>query len=310
MKKNEWIPVRKSHLKYYENIELFYKSPSGNIVLYKPVGMPFTDESIANKPFIGDLYIKPEDKSATLEATQKGFNEQLIKDIQNKTLNEVRDSLFNVVDETLAQPRAGGLKAMTGTVQSIVEGFSSQKGIIKNLVRISYNDYTTALHSINVMALTVGYCYFTGKSTKVTEEYALAALLHDVGKTEVPKNILTASRPLTDEEYNQIKAHSSLGADILDGYKEEPIRKAKVGALEHHEKLDGSGYPHGKTDITECGRILSIVDCYEAITNDDRPYRSAMQPLKALALLKEDMEKGKFDRSIFTDFAYSLTDFK
>ncbi len=55
--------------------------------------------------------------------------------------------------------------------------------------------------------------------------------------------------------------------------------------------------------------ILGIIDCYEAITNDDRPYRSAMQPLAALELIKKDSENGKYNKEIFRDFAYSLTDF-
>lgn len=55
--------------------------------------------------------------------------------------------------------------------------------------------------------------------------------------------------------------------------------------------------------------VLGIIDCYEAITNDDRPYRSAMNPMAALELIKRDVDNGKYNREIFRDFAYSLTDF-
>ena len=305
-RKVNWIPVRKSHLKYYTDIELYYRSPSGNIVLYKPKGMPFTDDSLKSKPYLGELYIRPEHKMLSIQAAQAGFNRQLIKDIQTKDLAEVKEALFSIVDETLSEPRSGGLKAMSQTVQSVVEGFSSQKGIIKNLARISFRDYTTAIHSINVMALMVGYCYYVGKSEEVTSSYALAALLHDVGKTEIPKEILSAQRPLTDEEFATIRNHPLVGMEILEEYEEAEIRAAVVGTLEHHEKLDGSGYPRGITDVSECGRILGIIDCYEAVTNDDRPYRSSMEPIHALELLKNDVDSGKFDKKIFADFAYSL----
>ena len=304
----KWIPIRKSHLKYYTNIELYYRSPSGNIVIYKPRGMPFTDKSLESKPYLGDLYIKPEDKMVSLLAAQKGFNKQLVNDIRTRDISEVKEALFSLVDETLSEPRSGGLKAMTHTVQAVVEGFSTQKGIIKNLARISFQDYTTAIHSINVMALMVGYCYYVGKSEEITQSYALSALLHDVGKTEISRKVLTAQRPLTDEEFRIIMDHPRIGAEILEGYDEPAIRAAAVGALEHHEKLDGSGYPGKITDISECGRILSILDCYEAVTNDDRPYRSSMEPIHALELLKTDVESGKFDKKIFSDFAYSLAD--
>ncbi len=308
MGRSNWIPVRKSHLKYYTDIELYYRAPSGNIMLYKPPGMPFTDKSLSEKPFLGDLFVKKEDKLACLEAAQKGFNKQLVNDIRSKDSSEIKESLLNIVGDTLEEPRAGGLKAMTGTVQAVVEGFSDKQDVMKTLHRISFKDYTTALHSINVMTLMVGYCYYTCKDESTTRKYALAALLHDVGKSDIPSNILKAQRPLEDAEYETIKTHTTKGAEILGQYAEPEIREAVVGCLEHHEKLDGAGYPHGKSSISECGRILSIIDCYEAVTNDDRPYRSAMNPIHALELLKKDVDASKFDRSIFTDFAYSLAE--
>jgi HD-GYP domain-containing protein (c-di-GMP phosphodiesterase class II) len=134
--------------------------------------------------------------------------------------------------------------------------------------------------------------------------------LHDVGKTEVPANILQSSRRLTEEEFEMVKAHTVVGFEILNLYEEDEVREAAMGSIEHHEKLDGSGYPAGKTDISYTGRVLAIIDCYEAITNDDRPYRTASPPLSALELLKMDVDAGKLDREIFRDFAYSLINMK
>jgi HD-GYP domain-containing protein (c-di-GMP phosphodiesterase class II) len=79
-----------------------------------------------------------------------------------------------------------------------------------------------------------------------------------------------------------------------------------LAALQHHEKLDGRGYPNKLTQISEVSQVIGFIDCYEALTNDDRPYRSAMDPLKALRLIKKDVEAGKFDKKIFEKFAYSL----
>ena len=95
------------------------------------------------------------------------------------------------------------------------------------------------------------------------------------------------------------------GYDILSkckfGYKEIALT-----ALQHHEKLDGSGYPHGITSIKETAQIIGFIDCYEALTNDDRPYRNAMSPFKTLTLIKQDVESDKFSRKLFEKFAYSL----
>ena len=80
----------------------------------------------------------------------------------------------------------------------------------------------------------------------------------------------------------------------------------KLSALQHHEKVDGSGYPGGISRIPKISQIVGIIDCYEALTNDDRPYRSAMDPLKALTIIKDDVVAGKFNRRIFEKFCYSL----
>lgn len=303
----KWIQVRNSNLKYYENVKLYYKSPSGNIVLYKSEGMKFDDESL-DKKYIDDLYIKPIDKIKCLRAAQKGFSQNLISNIVKHDTLRVKNELINLVDETLSQPRSGGLETTPDLINNIISGYSSQPDVIKNLARISFTDYTTTIHSINVMALTVGYCFYNKMSEKETKQYGLAALLHDVGKTEISSEILTANRGLTDLEFIQMKKHPSIGFDILKN-TDIDTKVATEGALEHHEKLDGSGYPEGKTQISECGMLLGIIDCYEAITNDDRPYRSAMQPMAALQILKIDVDRGKYNKKIFASFAYSLTDF-
>jgi len=303
----KWIQIRNSNLKYYEEVELYYNSPSGNIVLYKPEGMKFNDESL-DKKYIDDLYIQPKDKIKCLRAAQKGFSDGLVSNIVKQDTAKVKTDLVNLVDETLSQPRSGGLETAPSLIDNIISGYSSQPDVVKNLARISFTDYTTTIHSINVMALTVGYCFYNKMTEEETRQFGLAALLHDVGKTEIPGEILTANRALTDVEFMQMKKHPSIGYDILK-YTGINLKAATEGALEHHEKLDGSGYPEGKTKISECGMLLGIIDCYEAITNDDRPYRSAMQPMAALQILKKDVDKGKYDKKIFESFAYSLTDF-
>jgi HD-GYP domain-containing protein (c-di-GMP phosphodiesterase class II) len=304
----KWFSVRKSHLKYYTGVELYYKTPTKNIRLYKPAGMTFTEASLSHKSYLGDLYIKPEDKIKAIQEAQRGFNNELEENIRTKDTAEVKDLLVGIVDETMSEPRTGSIKGAPGTVESLIAGYSSRPTVVKNLARIAYKDYTTIIHSINVLALTLGYCFYTMKSDRETLDLGLAALLHDVGKIEVPTEILTANRKLTDEEFEIMKSHPTLGVSILDEY-EEISPKVRLACLEHHEKLDGSGYPEGKREISDYGQILAIIDCYEAITNDDRPYRSSMQPIKALALLKEDVDNGKFSRQIFIEFAYSLTDF-
>lgn len=306
---NEWIEVRKSNVKYYNELNLYYKAPSGDILLYKQAGLVYDKSYQENHPYKGKLYISGEDKLKGLEILQKEFSRNLTSNLKSKKTSELKKELVDIVGETLSQPRSGSLKVVPNTVNAIVEGFSDQPQVVKNLAIMSHIDYSTTIHSINVMALMINYCYYTKKPVNVTRQYALAALLHDVGKSDdsFPEAILRENRKLTDKEFEEVKKHPLLGAEILREYG--PSLKAAIpGALEHHEKLDGSGYPNGTTNISECGKILGIIDCYEAITNDERPYRHAMLPIKALTLLKGDVDKGFFDKEIFKFFAYSLVE--
>jgi putative nucleotidyltransferase with HDIG domain len=117
-----------------------------------------------------------------------------------------------------------------------------------------------------------------------------AALLHDTGKLAVPEYILNKPGPLTAAEFERMKVHAAVGADILKSidfpYPVEPIVR------HHHEAWDGSGYPAGLKgqDIPLGARILSVVDCYDALTSD-RPYRPRMTRLQAEQVLRE--RRGK-----------------
>src|SRR6185436_14283974 len=113
-----------------------------------------------------------------------------------------------------------------------------------------------------------------------------ASLLHDMGKLAVPEYILNKPGPLTAAEFEKMKLHASVGADILSAidfpYPVVPIVR------HHHESWDGSGYPDGLrgSDIPIGARILSVVDCFDALTSD-RPYRPRLSDADALRILHE-----------------------
>src|SRR4029078_9743203 len=113
-----------------------------------------------------------------------------------------------------------------------------------------------------------------------------ASLLHDMGKLAVPEYILNKPGPLTSAEFEKMKMHASVGADILSAisfpYPVVPIVR------HHHENWDGSGYPAGLSgaDIPVGARILSVVDCFDALTSD-RPYRPRLTDKEALRILND-----------------------
>lgn len=304
--REKWVEVKTSNVKYYEELELYYRNPAGNIVLYKPEGMSL-DEVSTDSKFIDSYFVKRRDRLKCMKAAHAGFKDGLEVDIANKNTVAIKESLVGLVAETFSQPRDSGLEMASSIVDTVIQKCSAHPGIMQNLAILSFADYTTVLHSVNVMLLTLNYCVYNGLPGRETRQLGVAGLLHDLGKTEIPVGIINANRRLTDTEYKEMRTHPVTGMDILV-FAGIDVRVALEGALDHHEKLDGSGYPAGKTEISECGKLLGIIDSYEVMTNNSRPHRSSLAPIEVLKRLKEEVADGKYDKKIFESFAYSLTE--
>jgi diguanylate cyclase (GGDEF)-like protein/putative nucleotidyltransferase with HDIG domain len=152
---------------------------------------------------------------------------------------------------------------------------------------IDAKDQVTHGHIRRVQAHATGLAKAVGvKDENLLKAIEAAALLHDMGKLAVPEYILNKPGKLTAAEFEKMKLHASVGADILSAidfpYPVVPIVR------HHHENWDGTGYPTGikGTDIPIGARILSVVDCFDALTSD-RPYRPKLADGEALAILKE-----------------------
>ena len=302
---HDFIPARKSNFNFYQAAPLFYYSNNGSYVLYKPAGVRLADIRVDEKRHPEKLFIKQTDKLAGIQEVQAAFNEQLKVDIRTHNPGKVKETIIAIVEETYHEPRSGSLEGLSETVDILVSEISKESDIVKNLVLVSHNDYTTVLHSINVMALVIGYASYENNSLAEIKKLGLAALLHDVGKAKIASEILAAPRRLSDVEFTKMKSHTTLGYQILRGCR-FASPDIELSALQHHEKIDGNGYPHGIIHISKAAQIIGLVDCYEALTNEERPYRQAMKPLEALKLIKDDVEQGKFNRKIYEKFCYSL----
>src|SRR5207244_9540541 len=167
---------------------------------------------------------------------------------------------------------------------------------------IDAKDQITHGHIRRVQTYAVGLAKFIGvNDEKLIKAIEAAALLHDTGKLAIPEYILNKPGKLSPVEFEQMKQHASIGADILSAidfpYPVVPIVR------HHHENWDGTGYPQGLkgTDIPIGARILSVVDCFDALTSD-RPYRPRLSDEEALRILK-DRRGGMYDPLIVDTFA-------
>jgi putative nucleotidyltransferase with HDIG domain len=291
---------------YYRNVPLYNRVDDKKFVRYKPSGITIGEMRIREQRHPEILFINEGDKLKGLQEAQKGFNKQLEIDVKSKDPAKVKETLVTVVGETLAEPRSGSLEGVSETVNILVSDYSKESDVVKNLVDMSYKDYSTILHSINVMAFVLSFASYIGYSRAESKVLGLGALLHDVGKAKINQEILIAPRKLTSEEFEEMQSHTTIGYDILSKCKFND-RDIALSALEHHEKLNGSGYPNNKTKISRTAQIIGIIDCYEALTNDDRPYRSALETFDTLNnIIGEDVKKGKFSKEIYFQFVKSL----
>lgn len=148
------------------------------------------------------------------------------------------------------------------------------------------NDSTYA-HSINVALISRIIGKWLHFSPEELDTLTLAGLLHDIGKTSIPNEVLNKDGRLTDEEFQMIRRHPKMGYDIL---KMQPLDShVKKAALMHHERCDGSGYPMGLTmeEIDDYALIIAIADVYDAMTAA-RSYRQPLCPFQVIAEFEKD----------------------
>jgi diguanylate cyclase (GGDEF)-like protein/putative nucleotidyltransferase with HDIG domain len=156
---------------------------------------------------------------------------------------------------------------------------------------IDAKDQTAQNHIRRVQVYAAGLARALGMADNEIQGVKTAALLHDIGKLAVPEHILSKPGPLTQEEFQKIRIHPQVGAEII-GAVPFPYPVAPL-ILSHHERWDGKGYPAGLKgeEIPLGARILSIVDYFDALTSD-RPYHKAMSEDAALALLQQEAGKA------------------
>lgn len=158
---------------------------------------------------------------------------------------------------------------------------NAKQASLETVIRLSkaaeYKDEETGAHIRRISHYAAALARKIGLSEEMVEIILYAAPMHDIGKIGIPEKILLKQGSLDPDEWDIMKQHTTIGAQILHGSKADFIRFAEIIAFTHHEKWDGTGYPQGLkgTDIPLIGRIAAIVDVFDALTTK-RPYRDAL----------------------------------
>ncbi len=193
-----------------------------------------------------------------------------------------------------------GMENATSVASAHLEAFEQLA------VLAEYRDAENGEHTNRVGDLSAEIAHALGKSPEWCEQLRLAARLHDIGKVAVPDSVLRKTGPLTVEEYEMMKAHTSMGHRILAGNSSPMFQMAAEIAQSHHEWWDGSGYPlgisHGSIALT--GRIVAIADVFDALCTK-RPYKRAWAREEAARFVVSG-RAGQFDPNVVDAFVAVL----
>ncbi|MBI2380083.1 MAG: HD-GYP domain-containing protein [Gammaproteobacteria bacterium] len=190
-------------------------------------------------------------------------------------------------------------------VEEISASVLRNPGALISLARLKNQDEYTYMHSVAVCALMVALARQLGMNEEDTREAGIAGLLHDLGKAMIPLEILNKPGKLTDAEFQTVKSHPQEGFKLLVDSDQVSAIPLDV-VLHHHEKVDGSGYPHrlAGEQITLFAKMGAVCDVYDAITSN-RPYKAGWDPGESLRKMTE-WAAGHFDDRVFKAFVKSV----
>jgi HD-GYP domain-containing protein (c-di-GMP phosphodiesterase class II) len=210
---------------------------------------------------------------------------------RSRAVGEIRTNFRRLMDDAARKRPVGSVgsyhlgKTFKSVLDMIIDDLSGHKDAMVMLLNMNASDTYLYHHSVNVCiyATVLGQAF--GYSRDELMALGLGALLHDIGKTKLPQELLKKPTRLTPEEYEIIKKHPEYGFKLLKDEPNVPLLSAHV-AFQHHERLNGTGYPRGiaNEDIHEYARWVGLVDSYDAMTTQ-RAYRRALLPHEAIEII-------------------------
>ena len=189
-------------------------------------------------------------------------------------------------------------------VEEIAGSVQRNPGALVSLARLKTRDDYSYMHSVAVCAMMVALARQTGMDEDGCRTAGLAGLMHDIGKALMPLDLLNKPGSLTDEEFRVIRTHPEEGHSLLAAGQGAAAATLDV-VLHHHERMDGTGYPHRLPgdQISTLARMGAICDVYDAITSN-RPYKAGWDPAQSISRMAS--WQGHFDTTLFAAFVQNL----
>jgi putative two-component system response regulator len=242
------------------------------------------------------------DKDVRLRALQEGAKDYLCKPFD---VTEVLCRIHNLLEVRLLHNQICiQNKFLDQKVRDRTEELNKTRlEVVNRLGRAGeYRDNETGMHVVRMSKISEKLAEKVGMSKDECELVLHSSPMHDIGKIGIPDSILLKPGKLNPEEWEIMKSHVEIGAKILSGNESKLIQMAKLIALQHHEKFDGSGYPGALKgeNISQVARIVAIADVFDALTSE-RPYKKSWPLEKVMCFFNEQSGKH-FDPYLVNQF--------
>jgi len=235
--------------------------------------------------------------------TSCSFQQELVR--ASRVVEQSRSAMKSMFND-VRMGKAVDTEHCLPLVEDITQSVTRNPGAIVSLARLKTSDDYTYMHSVAVCALMVSLAHQLHLNAEDTREAGLAGLVHDLGKAVMPLEVLNKPGKLTPAEFAIMKGHPEAGHRmLLEGRGVGPV--SLDVCLHHHEKINGSGYPHGLQgdDISLFAKMGAVCDVYDAITSN-RPYKAGWDPADSIQKMAQWAKDGHFDERIFQAFVKSI----
>jgi len=289
--KNYWMVEK---IKKYDIDEVLIDTQHGLDVIDK------IDFNELKKAFHSDKNEKWQDERPVHQ------HEPLVKELQKAVqIKKETHRLIMNISRDVKLGKKIQIERVEDMADQIFGSIARNKDALFTLIAFRDKDNYTYNHSVNVAVLMVAFCLAVGMTDEQARTFGVGALLHDIGKAKISGDIINKAGPLSKQEFAIMKQHPRYGYEILSEI-ESLSDKIKKIAYEHHEMIDGNGYPQGLKgkEISYGGRIAAIIDAYDALTSD-RSYHHAEDPTTALKKIYERSAQA-FDFDIFLQFIHAI----